>query len=67
MNGVDHVAPRSALVAYGSETGNAQDVAEELGRLARRLHFTARVTELNNVGLVSRRHQRNDSLSSRRG
>lgn len=43
---------RSALVLYGSETGNAQDVAEELGQILERLHFTARVTDLNDVGLV---------------
>ena len=34
---------RSALVTYGSETGNAQDVADELGRLAQRLRFIPRV------------------------
>ena len=46
---------RTALIAFGSETGNAQDIAEELGRLTRRLHFDTRVTELNEIGLVSRR------------
>ncbi|KAJ0415966.1 hypothetical protein BJY00DRAFT_292576 [Aspergillus carlsbadensis] len=40
---------RSALVLYGSETGNAQDVAEEIGALAERLHFTTHVSELNHV------------------
>ncbi|KAL3465859.1 hypothetical protein BJX64DRAFT_252045 [Aspergillus heterothallicus] len=40
---------RSALVLYGSETGNAQDVAEEIGALAERLHFTTQVSELNHV------------------
>ena len=30
--------PRRALVVYGSETGNAQDVAEEMGRVAARYH-----------------------------
>lgn len=43
---------RSALVLYGSETGNAQDVAEELGRLAERLRFTVRVSQLDDVRLV---------------
>ncbi|KAL4925380.1 NAPDH-dependent diflavin reductase [Aspergillus undulatus] len=40
---------RSALVLYGSETGNAQDVAEEVGAVAERLHFTTQVSELNHV------------------
>jgi flavodoxin len=43
---------RRALVLYGSETGNAQDVAEELGRIAERLRFDAEVTELNAISLV---------------
>ncbi|KAB8648456.1 hypothetical protein FH972_026114 [Carpinus fangiana] len=42
---------RTALVLYGSETGTAQDLAEELGRLTERLHFTTRVTDLNSIGL----------------
>ena len=44
---------RSALVAYGSETGTAQDVAEEIGRLTRRLRFDTQVIELDTVSLVS--------------
>ncbi|PGH20336.1 hypothetical protein AJ80_03604 [Polytolypa hystricis UAMH7299] len=40
---------RTALILYGSETGNSQDVAEELGRLAERLHFTTHVSELDAV------------------
>ncbi|THC95730.1 hypothetical protein EYZ11_004808 [Aspergillus tanneri] len=40
---------RSALVLYGSETGNAHEVAEELGVLAERLHFVTQVSELNHV------------------
>lgn len=38
---------RSALVLYGSETGNSQEVAEELGALTERLHFKTHVAELN--------------------
>ncbi|KAI6780424.1 NADPH-dependent diflavin oxidoreductase-like protein [Emericellopsis cladophorae] len=44
---------RSALVLYGSETGNAQDMAEELGRLCARLHFSTDVDELDAVDLNS--------------
>lgn len=43
---------RHALVVYGSETGNAQDVAEELGRIAERLHFDTDVAELDAISLV---------------
>jgi sulfite reductase alpha subunit-like flavoprotein len=45
---------RRALVVYGSETGNAQDVAEELGRLAVRLRFDVEVAELDAITLVCR-------------
>lgn len=44
---------RSILILYGSETGNSQDIAEELGRLCQRLHFKTRVDPLNAVDLVS--------------
>lgn len=47
------VHDRSVLVLYGSETGNAQDMAEELGRVCQRLHFKSRVEELDAVDLVS--------------
>lgn len=40
---------RTALVLYGSETGNAQDVAEEVGAMVERLRFTTHVSELNHV------------------
>ncbi|EHL01344.1 putative NADPH reductase TAH18 [Glarea lozoyensis 74030] len=40
---------RNALVLYGSETGNSQDVAEQLGRIAERLHFAVRVCEMDQV------------------
>ena len=47
MNGTQPEQRRSALVLYGSETGNSQEVAEELGALAERLHFRSHVAELN--------------------
>lgn len=43
---------RRALVLYGSETGNAQDVAEEMGRITQRLRFDTEVADLNAVSLV---------------
>lgn len=44
--------PRSALILYGSETGNAQDVAEELGSMAERLHFVTQLSEMDKVQAV---------------
>lgn len=44
---------RTALILYGSETGNAQDVANELGRLTERLHFLTRVSDLDSIDMVS--------------
>ncbi|RCI08420.1 hypothetical protein L249_8972 [Ophiocordyceps polyrhachis-furcata BCC 54312] len=45
------VLDRSILVLYGSETGNAQDLAEEMGRLCQRLRFQSLVQELDAVDL----------------
>ncbi|KAJ2967852.1 hypothetical protein NQ176_g9469 [Zarea fungicola] len=44
---------RTILVVYGSETGNAQDIAEELGRICQRLHFQTAVEELDEISLRS--------------
>ncbi|KAH8172787.1 flavodoxin domain-containing protein [Sarocladium implicatum] len=44
---------RSILILYGSETGNAQDAAEELGRIFQRLRWNTTVEELNAVELSS--------------
>ncbi|OCK81097.1 NADPH dependent diflavin oxidoreductase-like protein 1 [Lepidopterella palustris CBS 459.81] len=45
----DALADRTALMLYGSETGNAQDIAEELGRLTERLRFDTQVSDLNSI------------------
>ncbi len=50
-NGQQH--ERTALILYGSETGNAHDVADELGRITERLHFLTRVSDLDSVDTVS--------------
>ena len=47
-----HSSSRSALVLYGSETGNAHDVAEEIGRLTTRLRFETVVLDLDSVEIV---------------
>ncbi|KAJ1306229.1 hypothetical protein OPQ81_010935 [Rhizoctonia solani] len=38
---------RSILVLYGTETGNAKDASEKIGRIARRYHFSARVVAMD--------------------
>jgi flavodoxin len=43
---------RTALVLYGSETGNSQEAAEQLGRITERLRFVTKVVEMNHVELV---------------
>ncbi|TIA41019.1 NADPH dependent diflavin oxidoreductase-like protein 1 [Aureobasidium pullulans] len=43
--------PRSALILYGSETGNAQDVAQEIARLTERLRFDTVVIDLDSIDL----------------
>lgn len=45
IQGQDH--DRIAAVGYGSETGNAQEYAEETGRLLERLHFQVVVSNLD--------------------
>ncbi|KAG8686045.1 NAPDH-dependent diflavin reductase [Ceratobasidium sp. 394] len=42
---------RSILVLYGSETGNAKDAAERIGRTARQHRFLARVVGMDNFPL----------------
>ena len=56
VSGNDHdsrLHNRRILIAYGSETGNSQDSAEDLGRLAERLHFKTCICEMNDIDLVS--------------
>jgi sulfite reductase alpha subunit-like flavoprotein len=45
-------AARSALITYGSETGNAQDIAEEISQVAERIHFITQLCSLDEVELV---------------
>ena len=44
---------RSALIAYGSETGNAYDYAEEIGRVLERIHFWTHVSKLDAIDTAS--------------
>jgi flavodoxin len=53
LSGVQEIdGRRSVLILYGSETGNSQDIAEELGRCTQRLYFKTVVEELDNIQLV---------------
>ncbi|KAK4166793.1 NADPH-dependent diflavin oxidoreductase 1 [Cladorrhinum sp. PSN259] len=45
------IQDRSMLVLYGSETGNSQDIAIELGQIAQRLHFQTTVDEMDSFKL----------------
>jgi sulfite reductase alpha subunit-like flavoprotein len=46
------VPDRTALVLYGTETGTAQDIAEEATRILERLYFITDVTSFDNVSTV---------------
>lgn len=50
---------RSVLILYGTETGNAQEVAEELGAMTERLRFATHLSEMNQAKPVSamRKHR----------
>jgi sulfite reductase alpha subunit-like flavoprotein len=52
-NGATGPTDRSLLILYGTETGNAQDIAEDLDECAQRLRFTTKIEEMNNAQLVS--------------
>lgn len=44
---------REITILYATETGNAQDVAERLAHLCRRLHFAVQVASLDEYAAVS--------------
>ena len=44
---------REISILYATETGNAQDVAERLARLCRRLHFEVQLASLDEYQAVS--------------
>ncbi|XP_075690961.1 NADPH-dependent diflavin oxidoreductase 1 [Rhinoderma darwinii] len=48
---------RKILILYGSQTGTAEDMAERLGREARRRHFTCRVDSLDSYSIVNLVHE----------
>ena len=54
MNHDEDHQNRSALVLYGSETGNAYDFAQELGHMTERIHFWTHVAALDDIELVYR-------------
>ncbi|KAI8633431.1 riboflavin synthase domain-like protein [Xylariaceae sp. FL1651] len=51
-NGNDEfLARRKMLILYGSETGNSEDAAGDIERMARRLHFQTLLEEMNETEL----------------
>ncbi|KAI1351488.1 hypothetical protein F5Y01DRAFT_120789 [Xylaria sp. FL0043] len=46
-----HIDHRKLLILYGSETGNSEESATDIERLARRLYFRTVLEEMNNVEL----------------
>jgi flavodoxin len=40
-------------ILYGTETGNSEEIAEELGEMAERLRFDTVVATMNSLTLVS--------------
>ena len=46
------------MIAYGSETGNAYDFAEELGRMLERIHFWTHVSKLDEIDTASRHNSK---------
>eukprot|EP00897_Mesotaenium_endlicherianum_P010395 jgi/Mesen1/9384/ME000610S08681 len=51
MSGFSPSGRCSLLILYASETGNAHDVAERVGREAARRHYTARVVPMDSFSL----------------
>lgn len=52
---LEHISvhnPRRILFLYGSQTGCAQDVAENAAREARRMHFSAAVSAMDDYDRV---------------
>ena len=47
---------RQLLILYGSQTGTAQDMAERIGREAKRRHFSTRVIPLDSYNVVGVKH-----------
>ena len=43
---------RDMIILYGSETGNSEEIAMELAKMAERLHFNTVVDEMDGFKLV---------------
>ncbi|KAI0391060.1 riboflavin synthase domain-like protein [Xylariaceae sp. FL0594] len=48
---MDTSVPRTILILYGSETGNSEDAAGDIERMAMRLRFQTSLEEMNDVEL----------------
>ena len=52
MNTIGQIGDRSAIILFGTETGNAKEFGEDTGRTLQRLHFATTVAELDSVSPV---------------
>jgi len=43
---------RNMIILYGTETGNSEEIASELGQMAQRLHFRTDVDDMDRFKLV---------------
>lgn len=43
---------RNMIILYGTEMGNSEEIAEELGQMAQRLHFQTDVDDMDSFKLV---------------
>ncbi|XP_077140107.1 NADPH-dependent diflavin oxidoreductase 1 [Ranitomeya variabilis] len=54
---ISQTADRNLLILYGSQMGTAEDMAERVGREARRRHFTCRVDSIDSYNIVNLVHE----------
>jgi len=54
---------RRISVLYGSQTGTAQEVAERIGREAKRRHLSANVLALDDYNVVSLESKRSEGMT----
>lgn len=60
VEGSDVEDERALTVLYATQSGNAQDVAERIGRQARRRHVHARLYSMDEYDIVSMRYRQYD-------
>jgi flavodoxin len=67
---IEHIAQplatpgRDVVILYGTETGNSEEIAHEVGEMTERLHFQTVVDEMNSFSLVCSVNVKPSLLSS---